>query len=89
MKHTDSIMKSIAVSGAIVLAGFGGYVFLNGPMTLPMAIGSICAIIATQNYTFDIDMPSSSNTEERQEGSTPLLRSKVRGPCADANDPEK
>jgi len=65
-------------------------VFLNGPMTLPMAVGSICAIIATQNYTFDIDVPSSS-TDERQEGTTPLLsRSKSRGPCADAvSDPEK
>jgi hypothetical protein len=53
VKHTDSIMKSIAVSGAIVLASVGGWFFLNGPMTLPMAVGSCVAIIASQNYTFD------------------------------------
>lgn len=46
-------MKSIAVSGAIVLAGVGGWAFLEGPMTLPMALGSAVAIIASQNYTFD------------------------------------
>lgn len=57
VKHTDSIMKSIAVSGAIVLASAGGYAFLGGPMTLPMALGSVVAIIATQNYTFDHETP--------------------------------
>jgi len=58
VKHTDSIMKSIAVSGAIVLASAGGYAFLGGPMTLPMAVGSVVAIIATQNYTFDSEVAS-------------------------------
>ncbi len=55
VKHTDSIMKSIAVSGAIVVAGLGGYLFLDGPMTLAMVIGSVVAIVATQNYTLDPD----------------------------------
>ena len=53
VKHTDSIMKSIAVSGAIVLAGVGGWAWLDGPMTLPMALGGAVCIIGTQNYTFD------------------------------------
>jgi UDP-sugar transporter A1/2/3 len=76
VKHTDSIMKSIAVSGAIVLAGLGGYVFLQGPMTLTMVIGSVCAIIATQNYTFDNEGPKPVDQAE-----TPLLK-RGEGPGA-------
>mmetsp|Transcript_18962 Transcript_18962/g.34231 ORF Transcript_18962/g.34231 Transcript_18962/m.34231 type:complete len:363 (+) Transcript_18962:112-1200(+) len=55
VKYTDSITKSIAVSGSIVLSSCFGYVFLDGPMTLPMVVGCIATIVATQSYSFDID----------------------------------
>eukprot|EP00403_Amphidinium_massartii_P033124 CAMPEP_0178445442 /NCGR_PEP_ID=MMETSP0689_2-20121128/40165_1 /TAXON_ID=160604 /ORGANISM="Amphidinium massartii, Strain CS-259" /LENGTH=341 /DNA_ID=CAMNT_0020069985 /DNA_START=104 /DNA_END=1126 /DNA_ORIENTATION=+ len=55
VKYTDSITKSIAVSGSIVLSSCFGYFFLNGPMTLPMVVGCVTTIVATQSYTFDID----------------------------------
>lgn len=72
VKYSDSIMKSIAVSGAIVLSTVGSYLFLEGPMTLPMALGSIVAIIATQNYTFDAEI-SYKGPERKIETSPPPL----------------
>ena len=77
VKYSDSIMKSIAVSGAIVLSGVGGYLFLDGPMTLPMALGSVAAIIATQNYTFDTEY--SSKGADRKIEPAPPLSLDVRG----------
>ena len=74
--YSDSIMKSIAVSGAIVLSGVGGYLFLDGPMTLPMALGSVAAIIATQNYTFDTE---SSSKADRKIEAPPSLSLHARG----------
>jgi len=64
VKHTDSIMKSIATSGAIVLAGIGGYLLLDGPMTLPMALGSVVCIIAIQNYTFDTEVVTKADDDK-------------------------
>lgn len=56
LKYADAILKALATSGAIVLSSLGGWVLLDGPMTLPVALGCVVAIVATINYTFD-DMP--------------------------------
>lgn len=77
VKYSDSIMKSIAVSGAIVLSGVGGFFFLDGPMTLPMALGSVAAILATQNYTFDTES-SAKGSERKVETSPPPLSLSMR-----------
>jgi len=53
VKYADSIMKSIATSGAIVFTALFGYIFLDGPMGLPTVVGSIVTICSIMNYTAD------------------------------------
>ena len=53
LKYADSILKTMATAGAIVISTVLGHFFLDGPMDLVMAIGSLCTIIAICNYTFD------------------------------------
>jgi UDP-sugar transporter A1/2/3 len=64
LKYADAILKALATSGAIVLSSLGGWVLLDGPMTLPVALGSVVAIVATMNYTFDdTPLPESIRVE--------------------------
>lgn len=53
LKYADSILKTLATSGAIVISTLLGHMFLNGPLDLTMIIGSMCTIIAIFNYTLD------------------------------------
>lgn len=53
IKHGDSILKTLATTGAIVLTGLLDSVFLGGPLTPSMIIAAIMVIIAICNYTFD------------------------------------
>jgi UDP-sugar transporter A1/2/3 len=53
LKYADSILKTLATSGAIVISTILGHFFLSGPMDLTMVIGSMCTIIAIFNYTMD------------------------------------
>lgn len=53
LKYADSILKTLATAGAIVLATILGHYFLNGPLDLIVAIGACCTIIAIFNYTMD------------------------------------
>lgn len=75
-------MKSIAVSGAIVLASVGGWAFLQGPMTLPMAVGSCVAMIASQNYTFDTSGASEPVAMEATTKKGDSEDETTRGTCA-------
>jgi UDP-sugar transporter A1/2/3 len=61
IKYGDSILKTLATTGAIVLTGILDYMFLKGPMTPPMAIAGVQVILAICNYTFDAT-PSGSDT---------------------------
>jgi UDP-sugar transporter A1/2/3 len=64
LKYADAILKALATSGAIVLSSLGGWALLNGPMTLPVALGCVVAIVATMNYTFDdMSLPESNHAE--------------------------
>lgn len=53
LKYADSILKTMATSGAIVLSTILGHYFLNGPMNLIICIGALVTIIAISNYTLD------------------------------------
>ena len=53
LKYADSILKTMATAGAIVISTVMGHLFLEGPMNLAIAIGSMSTIIAICNYTFD------------------------------------
>ena len=53
IKHGDSILKTIATTGAIILSSLLDHLFLGGPLTPVMMIAGTQVIIAIINYTFD------------------------------------
>ena len=50
IKLADSIMKTIATTGAIVLTTALNAVFLNGPYSLPIASGALVVVVSVFNY---------------------------------------
>lgn len=57
IKYGDSILKTLAVSGAIILSSLLDYLLLGGPLTPSMVIAGGQVIIAICNYTFDTSPP--------------------------------
>eukprot|EP01038_Epipyxis_sp_PR26KG_P005010 gene5010-6996_t len=53
LKYADSILKTIATAGAIVISTILGHYFLNGPLNVIVAIGGMVTILSICNYTFD------------------------------------
>lgn len=53
LKYADSILKTLATAGAIVISTVLGHYFLNGPLDLVIIIGALTAIIAIADYTLD------------------------------------
>lgn len=53
LKYADSILKTLATSGSIVLSAVLGYALLDGPLDIFVGLGCICTILAISNYTFD------------------------------------
>lgn len=53
LKYADSIMKTLAAAGAILLSTVLGHFFLDGPLDLIVCIGGMCTMIAIANYTLD------------------------------------
>ncbi len=53
LKYADSILKTLAAAGAIVLSTVLGHYLLGGPLDMIVSIGACVAIIAIANYTFD------------------------------------
>lgn len=58
IKLADSIMKTIATTGAIVLTTALNAVFLHGPYSLPIASGALIVIISVFNYNDNGDPKS-------------------------------
>lgn len=54
IKYGDSILKTLATTGAIVLSSLLDHYFLGGPLTPTMMIAGIQVIISICNYTFDM-----------------------------------
>jgi len=50
IKYTDSIMKTIATTGSIVLTTVLNAAFLSGPSTLPIWTGALVVVISVFNY---------------------------------------
>ena len=50
IKYTDSIMKTIATTGSIVLTTVLNAAFLHGPFTLPIWAGALIVVIAVFSY---------------------------------------
>eukprot|EP01039_Chlorochromonas_danica_P008101 gene8104-8936_t len=53
LKYADSILKTLAAAGAIVLSTVLGHYLLGGPLDVVVSIGAIVTIISIANYTLD------------------------------------
>jgi UDP-galactose transporter len=53
LKYADSILKTLATSGSIVLSAVLGYLLLGGQLDIFIGIGCVCTILAITNYTFE------------------------------------
>ncbi len=53
LKYADSILKTLATSGSIVLSAVLGYFLMGGTLDIFVSIGCICTILAISNYTWD------------------------------------
>lgn len=53
IKHGDSILKTLATTGAIILSSLLDHFLLGGPLTPSMMIAGAQVIIAIIDYTFD------------------------------------
>ncbi|KAL1522077.1 hypothetical protein AB1Y20_021720 [Prymnesium parvum] len=50
IKHADSILKTIATTGAIVLTTVLNAAFMNGPRSLPIVTGALVVVVSVFNY---------------------------------------
>ncbi|CAJ1950604.1 unnamed protein product [Cylindrotheca closterium] len=57
IKYGDSILKTLATTGAIILSSLLDHYLLGGPLTPPMIIAAVQVITAICNYTFDATPP--------------------------------
>jgi UDP-sugar transporter A1/2/3 len=57
IKYGDSILKTLATTGAIILSSLLDHVLLGGPLTPSMMIAGTQVIVAICNYTFDTTPP--------------------------------
>ena len=53
LKYADSILKTLAVSGAIVVSAVLGFLLLGEKLDVFVVLGCIATIIAIFNYSFD------------------------------------
>jgi len=74
IKYGDSILKTLATTGAIVLSSFLDYWFLDGPLTATMLIAGGQVIVSICNYTFD--QTSSASSAPGQQTATTTNQSK-------------
>mmetsp|Transcript_456 Transcript_456/g.494 ORF Transcript_456/g.494 Transcript_456/m.494 type:complete len:335 (+) Transcript_456:466-1470(+) len=50
VKYSDSVMKSLSVSAAIILCASFEYLFMDAPLSVVNAMGAVCVILAIFNY---------------------------------------
>lgn len=66
LKYADSILKTLATAGAIVVSTVLGHFLLNSPLNYIMVLGASCVIFAIFNYTLDATPPSAQKTVDVQ-----------------------
>jgi len=70
IKYGDSILKTLATTGAIIISSILDHVFLDGPLTPVMVIAGTQVVIAICSYTFDatpVDTRPVVNLKEQPE----------------------
>ena len=53
LKYADSVLKTLATSGSIVLSALLGHLLLGADLDLFVSIGCTATILAICNYTFE------------------------------------
>ncbi len=53
LKYADSVLKTLATSGSIVISAILGHLLLGGDLDVFIGIGCVCTILAICNYTFE------------------------------------
>jgi len=53
IKYGDSILKTLATTGSIILSSVWDHYLLGGPLTAVMVIAGVQVVIAISDYTFD------------------------------------
>ena len=88
IKYGDSILKTLATTGAIVLTGVLDHVFLGGPLTPSMIIAGLQVIISICNYTFDatVEVPASAAAATIQEAATSTNNNKKKKNVSSGGD---
>lgn len=75
IKYGDSILKTLATTGAIIISSLLDHFLLDGPLTPSMMIAAVQVIAAICNYTFDATPPPKPELPTSQ--SQPLLSTKT------------
>lgn len=63
IKHGDSILKTLATTGSILLSSLLDHYLLFGPLTFVMVMGGINVVLAICNYTFDATPKEQANDD--------------------------
>lgn len=64
IKYGDSVLKTLATTGAIILSSVLDHAFMGGPLTATMCIAGSQVVIAIANYTFDYPPPPAQSPDE-------------------------
>jgi UDP-sugar transporter A1/2/3 len=64
IKYGDSILKTLATTGAIILSSVLDHVLLGGPLTPVMMIAGVQVVLSICNYTFDPTPPEPLSNSE-------------------------
>ena len=80
IKHGDSILKTLATTGAIIISAILDHWLLGGPLTPSMMIAGVQVVLAICNYTFDATLapvipPAEKASAEGEKILQPLLTS--------------
>jgi len=88
IKYGDSILKTLATTGAIILTGILDHLVLGGPLTPTMMIAGVQVIIAICNYSFDAS-PAIKDpvSREKDSSSKPAIELDLREPLDKDGDP--
>ncbi len=68
IKYGDSVLKTLATSGAIILSSILDHTFMGGPLTATMCIAGLQVIIAIASYTFDYPPTAAHRSVETEAG---------------------
>ena len=83
LKYADSILKTLAAAGAIVVSTVLGHYLLDGPFTIIVCIGATTTILSICSYAWDptpsLQSSNSSPSPNVPGSGSPLLRDEEKG----------